>query len=168
MAPSFRPTSTLHLHVLGWNHETIEHRYHLDDDRLATAWNSINHMIDSLTCYTHRIKVFHLQLDISHISRFGYSSRIPPAYLAATNSIMEMLFIEQYHLAWFDSQHRHAVPFKLIQNPSPTHVSFINIDFRQLRLHWDNVTVVDAQLLAQGASAAGNEAATLQGQHQTL
>ena len=131
--------------------ETIEHRYHLDDDRLATAWNSINHMIDSLTRYTHRIKVFHLHLDISHISRFWYSSRNPPAYLAATNSIMERLFIEQYHLASCDSQHRHAVPFKLIQNPSPTHVSFINIDFRQLRLRWDNVTVVDAQLLAQGA-----------------
>ena len=134
----------LPLYVCMFCHQPQQYHYH--DDKFAKARNSIYHMIDTLTCYAGRIKILHLQLDALCISRFGR-----PTHMVATESIMESLFIqvERYHghPDWpYDQLDYPSVQtmFSLVRRPSPTHVSFVGIDFKQISIRWENVTSIEA------------------------
>jgi len=114
-----------------------------------TAWKATDEMIDTLNHYIPRLKVLHLSLPGPQIERFG-RELIPGLATAKTddsNTILERLFIDvelRQQIPWDDDPWKNY-KFELDgRMASPTHLSFGEIDFWDIRIHWENVIYLEA------------------------
>lgn len=103
------------------------------------AWIAISSMVDTLDSYTARMKVLDLCLPGLHISRFGHSKTIPSFTAATTNNILEKLSIDCSGSFPTDDFSGFRVGGQV---PSPICISFGLVDYSQVDIQWENVTVV--------------------------
>jgi len=138
----------LPLYVCMFMPDNTTHEHHLSSyDSQSVAWKSTNETINALYRYIPQIRVLHLSLAGPQIERFGRKLGI--AKPDDSNLILERLFIDVELREWSWEFPGKCYKFSLeAGTPSPTHLSFREIDFQDIHIHWEHIINLEASQIS--------------------